>query len=97
MELSERCIQMLEREGFPYISERSDAPHTRYEINSQNARAVVFVTEGKLSIEQAGSTTYVQAGDRIAILPHISYRLTIGDTGCQILIGEMRANDVTFS
>lgn len=88
MELSERCIQTLEKEGFNNVYETQDAPEAIYEEHIHKGRVTVFVTEGSFAITMAGQVTNLVAGDRCNIPPNVPYSALVGPAGCQLVIGE---------
>lgn len=93
MELSERCIKALERDGFPHIYEWSDTPGTIYETHSHKDKVTLFVTEGNITITLAGLAQTYRAGDRINIPPGLPHSAVVGEAGCQLVVGEMIAGD----
>jgi mannose-6-phosphate isomerase-like protein (cupin superfamily) len=93
MELSERCIKTLEKEGFPYIYEWSDSPNTVYETHSHQDKVTLFVTEGTITFTFAGETKQLRAGDRINVPPRIPHSALVGPAGCQLVVGEMIDGD----
>lgn len=93
MELSERCIQILEKEGWPHIYEWSDSPGAVYPEHSHQDKVVIFITEGSLSMRMQGETKELKAGDRLNIPPDTLHSATVGQQGCQFVVGEMVAGD----
>lgn len=93
MELSERCIQTLEKEGFPFVYEWKDKPGMEYSEQTPQHKVSVCVTEGVLFVVRAGISHEYVAGSRCDLLPGIPYLITVGPTGCQYVIGEMNDGD----
>lgn len=88
MELSERCIQTLEKEGFPSVYEIQDAPDAIYEEHTHKGKVTLFVTEGVFEITFLGQTKRLVAGDRVDIPKDTPYSALVGPTGCQLVVGE---------
>ena len=88
MELSERCIQTLEKEGFKHVFETYDAPGAIYNEHSHNGKVTIFVTEGTFEINITGESTTLVAGERFNIPPGVPYSAVVGSAGCQLVIGE---------
>lgn len=93
MELSERCLQTLEREGWPHVYEWSDAPGTEYSEHSHQDRVVIFVTEGSLTLRIGTETEELCAGDRFDIPAQTLHSATVGSHGCQLVVGEVIEGD----
>ena len=93
MELSERCIQKLEQEGWLHVYEWSDAPGTEYAEHSHQDKMAIFITEGSLSLTLDGETKELTVGDRLDIPPHTPHSATVGPDGCQFVVGEMVKGD----
>lgn len=93
MELSERCIQTLEREGFPYVYEWKDEPGTTYPVHSHQDKVSMFITEGSLELEFANEKHLLKAGDRFDIPPGVHHSGIVGPNGCQYVVGEMIDGD----
>jgi len=93
MELSERCIQTLEKEGFTYVYETQDAPGAIYEEHTHKDKVTVFVTEGTFEITISDQVTNLVAGERSNIPPNVPYSAVVGPGGCQLVIGEMVDGD----
>jgi mannose-6-phosphate isomerase-like protein (cupin superfamily) len=89
MELSERCIAQLEKEGWRHVYEWSDAPGTAYPAHTHTDKVVFFVTEGSFSVEIQGQTHQLRTGDRFDVPPQTPYTMVIGSEGCQYVVGEM--------
>lgn len=89
MELSERCIQTLENEGFASVYEWSDGPGVGYAEHQHEAKVTIFVTEGSLLLTVHGETKELLPGDRFDIPPITSHSALAGPAGCQYVIGEM--------
>ncbi len=88
MELSERCIQILEKEGWPHIYEWQDKPGTVYEEHFHNGKVVFFVIEGSLEIRIAGEVKSLKAGDRFDVPAMTKHSAVVGETGVQYVVGE---------
>jgi quercetin dioxygenase-like cupin family protein len=88
MELSERCIQTLEKEGFPSVYEVQDAPEAIYEEHIHKGKVTLFVTEGAFEITFLEQTKRLLAGDRVDIPKGTPYSALVGPTGCQLVVGE---------
>lgn len=93
MELSERCIQTLEKEGFPSVYETQDAPGAIYEEHSHEGKVTLFITEGLFEITLLGETKALIAGDRVDIPKETPYTALVGPQGCQLVVGEMVEGD----
>ena len=93
MELSERCIQTLEKEGFTYVYEAQDAPEAIYEEHQHQGKVAIFVAEGSFEITVANKPRNLMAGDRFNIAPATPYSAVVGPHGCQLVIGEMIDGD----
>ena len=93
MELSERCIQTLEKEGFTHVYERSEAPDTTCPERSHQDKVTIFISEGSLQVDIAGEQKALRAGERINIPPNTPHSVVVGPDGCQLVIGEMVEGD----
>ncbi len=93
MELSERCIQILEKEGFPFVYEWSDKAGTVYKEHSHQDKVVIFITEGSIDFTIDGQIKTLKAGDRLNIPPHSPHSAVVGPSGCQYVVGEMIDGD----
>lgn len=54
MELSERCIKILEDEGFPFVYEWQDAPGKIYEAHAHKGKVTIFITDGSVTFDFSG-------------------------------------------
>lgn len=93
MELSEKCIQTLEKEGFTYVYETQDAPEAIYEQHQHQDKVTIFITEGVFDITVGSQTKSLSAGDRFNIPPATPYSAVVGPFVCQMVIGEMIDGD----
>lgn len=93
MELSERCIQTLEKEGFPFVYETQDAPGAIYEEHKHEGKVTLFITEGSFEITLQEETKNLAAGERIDIPKDTPYSAVVGPQGCQLVVGEMINGD----
>jgi hypothetical protein len=93
MELSERCIQTLEKEGFLHVYERQDKPGKVYLPHQHQDKVTIIVTEGSLELSIKGEMYSLRAGGRIDILPGTEHSATAGLSGCQYVVGEMVEGD----
>ena len=88
MELSERCIATLEKEGFPFVYETQDAPGAIYEEHRHEGKVSLYVTEGLFEITLAGETKALVAGERVDIPKDTPYSALVGPQGCQLVVAE---------
>jgi len=88
MELSEHCIQTLEKEGFTTIYEESESSNSTYETHTHEYKVAVFVTEGSLEITINGIVKTLQPGDRANIPANTPHSTIAGPEGCQLVLGE---------
>lgn len=93
MELSERCIKILEKEGFPSVHEWQDKPNTIYSSHQHQGRVTIFITEGSLKLTIEGVTHTLRTGDRFDIPPQTEHSAVVGPEGCQYVVGEMIEGD----
>lgn len=93
MELSERCIKTLEREGFVHIFEDQDAPLAIYPEHTHQDKVTVFITEGSFDVAVKNEIISLRAGDRFNFTPHVPYSAAVGPQGCQFVVGEMIDGD----
>lgn len=93
MELSERCIQALEKEGFPYVYEWSDKSGAVYPEHTHQDKVTMFVTEGSIELTINGQSHSLKAGDRFNIPPQTPHSAIVGPNGCQYVVGEMIDGD----
>ena len=89
MELSERCIQTLEKEGFPYVYEWQDKPGELYSEHLHQGKVTIFITEGSLELTIDNHVHLLRPGDRFDIPPQTLHSATAGPHGCQYVVGEM--------
>ena len=93
MELSERCIQTLEKEGFPSVYEVQDAPDSIYPEHTHEGKVTVFLTEGSITFTIGEEVTILTPGDRLNIPRDTPYSGVVGSQGSQIVVGEMIPGD----
>ena len=84
MELSERCIAQLEKEGYETVYEEQLSANESFSVPSGDT--TLFVTEGTLIIEGA-AITILLPGERYRPQPG-TVSIQAGDQGCQLVIGE---------
>jgi len=93
MELSERCIATLEKEGFPHVYEWQDKPGTVYPEHSHQDKVTLFITEGSVDLTIADVTHSLRTGDRFDVPPGLPHSALVGPQGCQYVVGEMIDGD----
>jgi quercetin dioxygenase-like cupin family protein len=93
MELSERCIQALEKEGFLHVYEWQDKPGMVYPEHVHQDKVSIFVTEGSVELTIQNETHPLRAGDRYDISPQVPHSAVVGPHGCQYVVGEMIEGD----
>jgi quercetin dioxygenase-like cupin family protein len=89
MELSERCIQTLENEGFKDVYEWSGEPGVVRPEHTHKDEVTVIVTEGSIDIKIEGEIKTLRAGDRFDIPPDVLHSALVGPSGCQTVVGKM--------
>jgi quercetin dioxygenase-like cupin family protein len=93
MELSERLIQTLEKEGFPYVYEWKDEPGTVYPEHLHQDKVSIFITDGSLELMIGDERHLLKTGDRFDITPQVLHSGVVGPLGCQYVVGEMIDGD----
>lgn len=93
MELSERCIQTLEKEGFTSVYEWTDAPGIVYTEHIHQGPVTIFVTEGDVVLKIGNETKGLRAGDRLDVPVQTPHSAVVGPHGCQYVVGEMIPGD----
>jgi len=88
MELSERCIQILENEGFSTVYEESLAPGEVFEVAPSLHLITIFVTEGTLLTAGNHETKSLVPGERFDLPPQKAYAFTAGRVGAQCVVGD---------
>ncbi len=86
MELSERCIAQLEKEGYETVYEEQLTAGESFPTPENDTS--LFVTEGSLLVEGL-ATIVLRAGDRYRPQADV-ISIHAGDQGCQLVIGEGR-------
>lgn len=93
MELSERCIQTLENEGFVSVYEWTDAPGVVYEEHVHQGPVTIFVTDGSLIMKIGKETRELRTGERFDVPMETPHSAVVGPEGCQYVVGEMIPGD----
>jgi quercetin dioxygenase-like cupin family protein len=88
MELSERCIATLEKEGFEHIYEWQDTAGTIYSEHSHAGKVTLFITDGSIELTIYKQIHVLKTGDRFDVSPHTSHSAIIGPNGVQFVVGE---------
>lgn len=93
MELSERCIQKFEDEGFASVYEHQDLAGTIYKEHSHQGKVSVFVTDGSAIVDINGKKKEVTAPKRFDIPANTPHSIEVGNKGWIVIIGEETKND----
>lgn len=88
MELSERYIQLLEKEGFLTISEQGGQSGELQTFSASAVSIALLVTDGSLRVVCGAVQRTLQSGDRVDIPVLTPYLLTAGAVGYQMIMGE---------
>lgn len=88
MELSERCIAQLEKEGYKSVYEEQIAAGVVTEYPNTGTGTSLFVTEGSCVLSFQNKHITVSIGERQTIPHNVPYIITSGKQGCQYVIGE---------
>lgn len=89
MELSERCIAILEVEGFDSIDEQHYPAHAIRPIVTNPSKTAVYVTEGTIVVTLRDSTWPLAIGERITIPANTPFSILVGSALCQLVVGEI--------
>ena len=93
MELSERYIETLEKEGFPFVYEWTDAPNTVYKEHEHEDKVSMFITDGSIKMNVAGEVFMLNTGQRYNVPPHTKHSAIVGPEGCSFVVGEIVEGD----
>jgi quercetin dioxygenase-like cupin family protein len=88
MELSERCIQTLEKEGFRHIFEWHDEPNTVYEPHAHKGKVTLFLTDGSLTFDFLGKKKELVAPARFDVPVGETHAAIVGPKGAYYVVGE---------
>jgi quercetin dioxygenase-like cupin family protein len=88
MELSERFIQQLEKEGFSQVYEWQDVADTQYPEQTHDLATAYMVTDGSVTFQLSNTRVEVLAGDRFDVPPQVPYSIRVGPHGWIGIIGE---------
>ena len=88
MELSERCMKILEDEEFASVYEWSDPARTEYPEHAHEGKVTLFVTDGSITIDFEGTEKVLKAGDRFDVPIGKLHTATVGDRGWKVVVGE---------
>ncbi len=89
MELSERFIQTLEKEGFDSVSEWQDEPGKVYQEHSHAGKTSILVTDGAITFDIGGKKKLLSPGQRLNISANELHSAVVGETGVIYIVGEM--------
>ncbi len=64
MELSERYIEILEKEGFPFVYEWTDTPNTAYKEHEHEDTVSLCITDGSIEMNVAGEVFVLSINQR---------------------------------
>ena len=88
MELSERYIQQLEKEGFASVYEWQDEPGTVYPEHEHEGKNTMMLTDGSAVAVVAGEEKVLSAGDRLDVPAGVKHSVTVGSDGWIVIVGE---------
>lgn len=89
MELSERYIQTLEKEGFTSISEWQHEPGEILAERSHGDKASYLITDGSMKFVIDGLAKQISAGQRLNVPSSTPYSAEAGAEGVIYIMGEM--------
>jgi len=93
MELSERYIQTLEKEGFADVFEWQDAAGTAYAEHTHVGKVTYMVTDGTITFTLAGVDKLMKAGDRFDVPAGVPHSMLVGPHGWIGIVGEEISGD----
>jgi quercetin dioxygenase-like cupin family protein len=88
MELSERFIQTLEKEGFASVYEWTDPARTEYPEHAHEGKVALCVTDGSITLDFEGTIKVLKAGDRFDVPIGKLHTAIVGDRGWTVVVGE---------
>jgi quercetin dioxygenase-like cupin family protein len=88
MELSERYIQTLEKEGFDTVYEWQDAPGAVHAEHSHPEAHTIMVTDGEITFKINGETKTLTPGRRLDIAANQTHSAIAGPVGAIYIVGE---------
>jgi quercetin dioxygenase-like cupin family protein len=88
MELSERYIQTLEKEGFADVFEWQDPAGKTYTEHAHVGKVTHMVTDGSITFTLEGVDKLIKAGDRFNVPVGIPHSMQVGPNGWIGIIGE---------
>lgn len=88
MELSERIIATLEKEGFTDIEEITALPNAVSPGINPDSAYFVYVTDGSLLVATDGVIYELSPGQRHNISAHVPYSISTGSRGCNYIIAK---------
>jgi len=93
MELSERYIQQLENEGFPFVYDWMDPAGAVYEEHEHKDKVTLIITDGSIDMTVDGTSFTLSAHDRYDVPPQTKHSAVVGPRGCGFVVGEMIKGD----
>ncbi|MCA9360947.1 hypothetical protein KC845_00150 [Candidatus Kaiserbacteria bacterium] len=93
MELSERYIKTLEKEGFINIYEWQDVSGTEYPLHSHQDKVTIFLTDGSVTFDFSGVKKELVAPIRFDVPPNTPHSAVVGPQGAIFIVGEMIEGD----
>lgn len=88
MELSERYIKTLEKEGFSSVEEIQEKPHTKYIDCLHQSKVSFCLTDGSVTLTLPTETRELTAPVRFDIPAHTPYSYQTGAHGAIYIFGE---------
>ena len=88
MELSERYIAQLEKDGFSHIYEWQDQAGTVYPEHTHRGRVSICLTDGSITVTLAGSACELAAPSVFEIPVGVPHSATVGPQGAIYIVGE---------
>jgi len=88
MELSERCMQTLEKEGFESVFEWTDPARTEYPEHAHKGKVSLYITDGSVTFDFEGTIKVLKVGDRLDVPIGALHTATVGDRGWSVVVGE---------
>ncbi len=85
--------QKLKEEGFMHVYEWKDEPDTEYPYHEHQDKVSIYVTRGYIKFYFQGFEKMINIGERFNVPPKQKHTATVGDEGCEYVIGEMIKGD----